>query len=306
MEREIKQLIDGIFSDYTLHFLAYAGGSGGEFLISKLREYSPIYRTKPESSYISGSNKTILNMNQFLTVIYFSRLDDGNLEDLKNLLLTEILRMGDGDIDKTRSLVESTRNLLNKNKPNLCKLHLTSNSYFDKTNTWSLYVDNANSFNYINRLRFIKVFKNKWSIDQIVENYKINYKKKDKLHLLDDLAIWASDKGISELEEIYLPCIFIDNIYKNFKNYDELMSHSPDMLYKTYHKELDLTYEAKENFYSDMSAKSNKIYFSRLLEPGYLESIFDITDPGFRKDLIGWHENNLRLLHEHNLDHDII
>lgn len=304
---EIKQHVDNIFNDYVLHYLSYEGGSGGEFLVTKLRQYAPAYRTENTSTYLNNSNKTILAINHLLTVIYFSRLDNGNLQDIKDLIIKELCRIANNDPAEVIKLIESTRDILTTDYANLCKLHLTKNSYFDQSNTWTLYVDCQNSFNYIKRLRFLKVFNNKWEVDLILDNYKINYwKDAEKIHILDNFTTWIKNKGIKELEEIYVPCIFYENISNDFKSYDQLLSITPTELYKRYSETLDSTYELKKDFYDETSANTNRINISRLFEKNYLEDFFQITDSNFRADLLEWHVKNLRLLNAHGLDHHII
>jgi hypothetical protein len=293
-EQAVRQCITDIFDQYTLHYLAYQGGSGGEFLISKIRQYSEIYNTKNTSSTVESTNRTILQMNHFLSVIYFSRLHNGNLRDIKDLIFTELSRIANGDLNLVLSMIDSTNSILIPNKANLCKLHLTSNSYFNKENTWSMYIDNKDSFDYVNKLRYLKVFKNKWTIDKIIDNYKINFwKLSDKLDILDKFATWANNKGINEIEEIYIACMFIDHVFSDFENFEKLLSVPADELYLQYSSDLDDSYENRKDFMEETTANTNRIYYSKLLDKGYLEDMFKISNSDFRKDLLEWHDKNM-------------
>jgi hypothetical protein len=293
-EQIARQHIDNIFDQYNLHFLAYQGGSGGEFLISKIRQYSEIYSTDNTSLTVESMNRTILLMNHFLSIIYFSRLNTGNLNDIKDLIFTELCRVANGDLNAVVSMIDDTTSILVPNKPNLCKLHLTSNSYFNKENTWSVYIDNKDSYDYISKLRYLKVFKNKWSIDKIVDNYKINFwKLGDKLELLDQFSNWAQYKGITEVEEIYVACMFLDQVFSDFKNFNELLAVPADELYLQYATDLDDSYENRKDFLDSATVNTNRIYYSKILDNGYLEDMFKINDSNFRKDLLEWHHKNL-------------
>ena len=293
-EQIVRQRIDDIFDQYTLRYLAYQGGSGGEFLISKIRQYSEIYNTDNTSMTVESMNRTILLMNHFLSIIYFSRLHDGNLTDIKDLIFTELCRVADNDLNRVIPMIDDTKSILITNKPNLCKLHLTSNSYFNKENTWSIYIDNNDSYDYISKLRYLKVFKNKWSIDKIVDNYKINFwKLGNKLDMLDQFSTWTLNNGITEIEEIYIACMFLDQVFSNFKNFEELLSVPADELYLQYATDLDDSYDNRKDFLDNATVNTNRIYYSKLLDNSYLEDMFKINDSNFRKDLLEWHHKNL-------------
>lgn len=293
-EEQIKQYINAIFEQYPLHYFAYNGGSGGEFLITKLRQYSNIYKTDADAFTLNATNRTILQVTPFLSAIGFSRLDDGNLDDIKNLIFSELFRVSEGDLHKVVEIINSTRRMLVTNKPNLCKLHLTTNSYFNKSNTWSIFIDNKESFNYINKLRFLKVFNNKCSLDLIVNTYKMNFwKLGSKLNTLDEFAAWAKSIGINEIEEIYIACMMSDYIFPDFKDFKELLSIPTTELYYKYINYLDGPYENNIQFFHKTTINTNRIYFSKLFEKGYLEEMFQITNDEFHKDLLEWHHKNL-------------
>jgi hypothetical protein len=293
-EQIVRQHIDDIFDQYTLHFLAYQGGSGGEFLISKIQQYSEIYNTNTTSTTVESTNRTILQMNHFLSIIYFSRLHTGNLNDIKDLIFTELSRIANGNVDSIISMIDSTKSIIVPNKANLCKLHLTSNSYFNKENTWSIYIDNKESFEYVCKLRYLKVFKNKWEIPSIVDNYKINFwQLGDKLDLLDKFSACTQHRCITEIEEIYVACMFIDHVFHDFDSIDDLLLVPADELYLRYSKDLDDTYENRKDFLNDSTVATNRIHYSKIFEAGYLEDMFKITDSNFRRDLLEWHNKNM-------------
>lgn len=301
-EQQLKQQINDIFDQYALNYLAYNGGSGGEFLITKLRQYSNIYKTDADALILDKTNRTILHVTPFLSTIGFSRIDNGNLEDIKNLIFNELLRISAGDLNEAIKIINDTRPMLITDKPNLCKLHLTTNSYFNKTNTWSIFIDNKESYNYINKLRFLKVFNNKSSVDSIVDTYKINFwKLGSKLTILDEFAAWATGVGITEIEEIYISCIFSDLIFPDFKDFKELLSISSNELYCKYIHCLDGPYENNIQFFHDTTVNTNRIYYSKLFEKGYLEEMFQITDNSFSKDLLEWHHTNLEAVSKSDL-----
>jgi len=293
-EQQLKQQINDIFAQYQLHYLAYNGGSGGEFLITKLRQYSNIYKTDADALRLDENNRTILHVTPFLSAIGFSRLDNGNIEDIKNLIFKELLRVSAGDLNEAIKIINGTRPMLVTDKPNLCKLHLTTNSYFNKTNTWSIFIDNKESYTYINKLRFLKVFNNKSSVDSIIDTYKMNFwKLGSKLTILDEFSTWSKSVGITEIEEIYIACMMSNYIFPDFKNFKELISSTTTELYCKYINYLDGPYENNIQFFHDTTVNTNRIYYSKLFEKGYLEEIFQITNDEFSKDLLEWHHKNL-------------
>lgn len=300
---QLKQYIDDIFNQYSLHYLAYNGGSGGEFLITKLRQYSNIYKTEVDVLTLDKTNRTILHVTPFLSAIGFSRIDNGDLKDIKNLIYKELYRVANGNFDDALSIINFTRTMLVSDKPNLCKLHLTTNSYFNKSNTWSIFIDNKENYKYINKLRFLKVFNNKCSLTSIADTYKMNFwKLTDKLELLDNFITWATSVGINEIEEIYIACLMSDYIFPDFTDFKELLSVPTKDLYFKYINYLDGPYENNTQFFHDTTINTNRIYFSKLFEKGYLEEMFQITDDNFSKELLEWHHKNLDAVSKSGLD----
>ena len=300
---QLKQYIDDIFNQYPLHYLAYNGGSGGEFLITKLRQYSNIYKTEVDVLTLDETNRTILHVTPFLSAIGFSRIDNGDLKDIKNLIYNELYRVANGNFDNAISIINSTQTMLVRDKPNLCKLHLTTNSYFNKSNTWSIFIDNKESYKYINKLRFLKVFNNKCSLSSLADTYKMNFwKLADKLELLDNFIAWATSVGINEVEEIYIACLMSGYIFPDFKDFKELLSVPTKDLYFKYINYLDGPYENNIQFFHDTTINTNRIYFSKLFEKGYLEEMFQVTDDNFSKELLDWHHKNLDAVSKSDLD----
>ena len=300
---QLKQYIDDIFNQYPLHYLAYNGGSGGEFLITKLRQYSNIYKTEVDVLTLDETNRTILHVTPFLSAIGFSRIDNGDLKDIKNLIYNELYRVANGNFDNAISIINSTQTMLVRDKPNLCKLHLTTNSYFNKSNTWSIFIDNKESYKYINKLRCLKVFNNKCSLSSLADTYKMNFwKLADKLELLDNFIAWATSVGINEVEEIYIACLMSGYIFPDFKDFKELLSVPTKDLYFKYINYLDGPYENNIQFFHDTTINTNRIYFSKLFEKGYLEEMFQVTDDNFSKELLDWHHKNLDAVSKSDLD----
>jgi len=301
-EESIRKNIDSIFNEYKLHYISYDGGSGGEFLIAKLRQYSPLYKTNIEYEYYDNNNRTRLPISDFFAILSFSRINNGNLNDLKDLIFRGLYRKSNCNLETVSEMVDYARTLLVKDQPNLCKLHLTSNIYFDKSNTWTIHIDGEEWFDYTKKLRYFKVFEQVSKLKHAINNNKANFWNSPSLSVLDEFNLWAQNKGITEIKEMYMACIMMPEIFKNFSSFEELLNTPSRDLYMTYRSLLDKNYNRKKVFYEEISKNTNRILFSRFFEPGYLEDMFSITDPNFRKELITWHENNLKLISDAGLD----
>ena len=79
----------------------------------------------------------------------------------------------------------------------------------------------------------------------------------------------------------------------------KFFSLKPNELLEQYNVEMTGTYS---KLFTWQQERLNILKMSEFFKSGYLEELFQINDPMFRKELTAWHVRNLELIDEFGLD----
>lgn len=267
-----------------LDYLMFRGGSGGEFISSLIFKYSNTYKNPDVlSSYQNEVNKTEIHYPHFFGVIC-------NLPQ-QNANLTEYFgNTSDED------LIEAEE-FLTKYPRFLIRTHYTNHQLL-LDNTFFLLLDEERWFEYAGLLAALK---NQCSIADIpyifnFRNFKLNKRLSDEELLKTKIVESMQQNGLEKIS------IFqSDILHSSLASIDEVINTSIPMLYQKYKYAIHGDYETYVNAMKRKNVKKI-INFSNIFNKGYLEDIFDVTDPSFHEGLMNWHEKNLNLLQENGID----
>ena len=275
------------------HFLMYRGGSGGEFLISKIYQYSEKYKNaNPNQWSITDVNKTKIRHPEFFELLL--KIPQENKGAFNYLLKHDI---SDEIIDQAEEYLENCGD-----STPLFRCHYINNSHF-LSKSFLVYLDEERWFDYSGLLVSLK---NKYTAEQVVatlEYHKSRYGTVDCdiADVSKNIIDFMNSSDMDKIHELYIYCLGISRITNNLSFFD-ILNMSPAELYFKYKAAVMMDYTAYRN---DAVQKSvhKLISYSKYFDRGYLEDMFEISSTVFHDELIGWHENNLALLSENGVDH---
>jgi hypothetical protein len=294
---EFFEVVKDYFNQFPLHYMMYAGGSGGEFISAKINEYSKRYQrvdchTEPDL------NRTILKNNLFLSTITFCRSRTDDPDDIYRLMVKEM-------IDRKETLEFSLRKTkeVADNRLFLYRVHLAKNPFFNKTNTWGLMLDNEDWWQYSNYMRHIKVYGRVASRELVLENLQLFFKfTETEQARFDELNSILDQRGEQTIKEGHAQIIVNDKLFAEVGDIKQVLSMSNlDML--PVYKLLYGTWERRGSFIRETLQDVNHINLSMLFEPGYVSSMFDIQDEtNFLAEMKNWHKTNILLMEKSGFD----
>ena len=101
---------------------------------------------------------------------------------------------------------------------------------------------------------------------------------------------------------MHLQCLMHQQI-TNTASLDDIFLKTPKELFETYQRFLNPEWPMRYNYMlTSIRDRVNHINYSNMYVAGYLEDMFDISSSEFHDKLIEWHENNLKLMEQHDFD----
>ena len=303
---DYKQQIKDIFINLPMHFIMYQPGSGGEFLTGLISKYSNRYY--PTDTVKTEANRWRLKTSNYL----FQRIIETAQQHPYDCLTFNDL------IDKTiETLLQNNTNLhdeivqsstINHDKINLFRLHKSFNEFFTKENTFLLKLD-ARWLTYSLNLFFIKVHQRQFIKftkefnDEIQRNIKL---VPGTINNLSDMIAFLKTSDIQTVSYAKIAVARLSKSPITTLDMDKFLRLSPKDVYHNYAK-LYMPYpkNGEAICLTDMEKLSNNttvIDYNKIFTKGYLEEIFDISDNEFHTELIQWHEDNLKLMQEFEMD----
>ncbi len=305
---DYKQQIKDMFSKLPMHFIMYYPGSGGEFLTGLISKYSDRYYptnvVKTESNRWRLKTRTHL-FEKIIETAQRHPYDCLTLDDLIDKTI-ETLLQNNINLHEEIELVQSLIN--NHDKINLFKLHQSFNEFFTKENTFLLKLD-ARWLTYSLNLYFIKVHQQQFV--KFTKEFNDEIQKNMKLvpSTINNLPGMLKFLITSDIKTVSYAKIAVARLSKSTKttlDMDKFLRLSPKDVYHNYAK-LYMPYpkNGEAICLRDMEKLSNNITvidYNKIFNKGYLEEMFDIQGDEFHTELIQWHEDNLKLMQEFEMD----
>lgn len=270
----------------NINYLMFRGGAGGEMLTSLIYKYSNTYKNNIESRYQDDINKTSINYHRLFAEITNLPQQNVSMSDLSARVLEE-------DIVEAESFLESNKNFL-------IRLHyinyrpILNRSYF-------LLLDDERWFDYAGLL---VSFKNMFTKTEALnclqsQDRKFGRELKEKELAMEKISEYMLKNNTDRISSIKLHLI-----HTNFSEIDEILETG---ILELYNKHKEFIHGKFDIYLNRMSAKPVKkiVNYSNIFKRGYLEEIFDISNPSFHEELVQWHAGNLKLLSENGIDAEI-
>lgn len=291
------ELIRDVLLNYPQHYIMYRGGSGGEFLVDLISEYSHKFRKiEKDRKSATSLNRTQLHLPEFYQIVSMVGTDKADINDL----IFDIQKL---HIIKNINIKESASNaidfLTKSNRIPILRTHFSRNLYFNKHNTHMILIDTPDWYAYREMLLFLKTNKTFecTSRKEIEDVFRYELETSNNTDRLNDAIDWAVKNNISLISNIHAEVIAATNI-----PFTDILRESPAQVFKKYNH-IDNSFLDYYNFYEPkLRNQVNTIEYSKFFNKGYLEDMFDISSSEFHDKLIEWHENNLKLMMEHNFD----
>ena len=300
------ELIKHILYDYPINYLMYPGGAGGEFLSNLICNHSSMFK-KFNKVKVNEYNRTLIEMPKFFKIISLIRIRQ-NSESIDYIVETIKNQQKLLNYDFTELISEAIE-YLSDSLPPLVRCHMSRHSYFFK-NTYCLLPNNELWYSYSQKLLFIKVLNRYYTCNSEQDKieffrYEIAaYANKPNIYkFLNEGLEWVIKNNIDNLSDLHLYAITtMENIPELSINY--IFSSKLIDLYNI----LNDKYDSFNNFYDYFepyyrNVPTIKILYTKLFEKGYLEDIFNIQGNEFHNQLISWHETNLELMSNNNIDY---
>jgi len=304
------ELILKTLCNYSVYYLMFGGGAGGEFMSNLISKHSNKFRKNVSNNVtVTPQNRTLVELPKFFHLVYHCNLTyTSSMSDLINVLKTKHDFLGYNIKDTIEQAIDY---LEQDNKPPLLRCNILSNSYFNKENTYLICADNEKWYTYAGCLLFIKDIsvavhcQSEADIIKFFEHDRSRYINDAKLSGLLNAALdWIIKNEISIMYPIQLDVITYMRYDKTI-TFDEIFKSSPIELYNKYFYKIMGNFESYSN-YQIPSLKERGvtiINYSMIFVKGYLEEIFDIdSDSEFHDQLIDWHEKNLSLMAVYGFD----
>ena len=291
----------------TQNWLQFPGGSGGEFFALLISKYSPIYESLTNITTVNSDNRTLIELPKFFKMMASVPALDGDLTNLCEGIIrdSKILRL---DLDK--ELVIAEKFILDKKY--LLRIHYSFNDYFTKQNTFAIIPDSVQWLEYTSLMCVIKAGGYRMN-HELASMYFDEYtiKRGTDRKKYDDALTWMIQNNQSEIYFGHIQCIeYMDEIggYKDvfamslkdiYNFFANKINNNIDVPWcQVYHPEFIPQTQAL------LTSRMNIIDYTKIFEKGYLEDMFNITDPEFYNELIAWHTKNLSLIESHGFNTD--
>ena len=304
---DYKQQIKDIFTNLPMHFIMYQPGSGGEFLTGLISKYSNRYSSSKVVKI--GSNRWQLETKNHLFQKFVETVQRYPYDCLSftNLVDKTIEELSQNNIS-LHNEIELVQSLNDHDKINLFRLHPTFNEFFTKENTFLLKID-SRWLTYSLNLSFIKIQQRQFV--KFTKEFDNEIQKNMNLVFgtINNLQDMVNFLKTSDIQTVSLAKIEVAKQSKStikISDMDKFLRLSPVDVYQEYAKKyMPYPKNGKSLFLRDMEKLSNTttvIDYNNIFTKGYLEEMFDIQGDEFHAELIQWHEDNLKLMQEFEMD----
>ena len=291
------ELIRDVLLNYPQHYIMYRGGSGGEFLVDLISEYSHKFsKIKQDQKSVTSLNRTQLQLPEFYQIVSMVGTDTADINDL----IFDIQKL---HIIKNINIEESASNaiafLTKSDRIPILRTHFSRSLYFNKHNTHMILIDTPDWYAYREILLFLKTNKTLecTSRKEIEDVFRYELETASNTDRLNDAIDWVVKNNISSISNIHAEVIAATTI-----PFADILCESPAQVFKKYNH-IDNSFLDYYNFYEPkLRNQVNTIEYSKFFNKGYLEDMFDISSSEFHDKLIKWHENNLKLMEQHDFD----
>jgi hypothetical protein len=273
----------------------FRGGSGGEFLISKIYQYSNKFKN---INYIKKDDE-IGNKTRIFYPAFYERLF--TVPQQQPLILSHLLKLVDSNmLDEVEVYLE---NYINYTPLHRC--HFINSNYFIKR-SFLIFLDEERWSDYGGLLACIK---NRTSRLDLEPSLTFNYNRYKTLPyndlaevdtIIKQVVEYLDSNNLDSISEIYARCL-INKKITDVDSADTVLNMPVGELYYKHRYSLAGTYSDYRQIANLPFLKI--VNYSKYFEKGYLEDIFEIDSTTFNDELIEWHEKNLELLSEYNIDY---
>lgn len=299
-ELEIEKMVADLkrfFKRFPIDYMMYPGGTGGEFISAKINEYSRKYQrldyhTEPDL------NRSIVSNTQMLSSITFCRSNTDDPDDIYRLMIKEMLERNETleySISKIYNLVQ--------NRKFMFRVHLASNPFFNTDNTWGLYTDKEEWWEYSNYMRHIKVYGRVAPKELVLDSLRLFFKLTDtEKARFEEFTSLLEERGMTTVKEGHAQIITNDKLFKEVGDIKAVLEMSNlDMM-----PVFNLLYgkwEIKSDVNKKMLKNVNVINLSEIFNQGYLSNMLDIAqEHAFLAELRNWHKTNVILMKRNGFD----
>ena len=290
------------------HWLQFPGGAGGEFFANLISKYSTEYEDLLSDTVVNEYNRTMISLPKFYKLMASVPAERGNMEDLCNGVIRDakILKL---DLDQ--ELENAAKYIDYGNKKYLIRVHYSINDYFNTQNSWAIVPDTSMWIEYVSILKVLKAGSFKMNLEHTAIYFDEYVTKRGCDREQYDKALqWITDNLNGE--HIYFGYIVCIEYLDEIGGYENLFSMSLVDIYNFfYNKALEKKHVPWSPIYSPefgnwskkfLQDKITIIEYSKIFEPGYLGSFFNIDNKEFDAELLSWHDTNLKLIEAHGFD----
>ena len=261
------------------------GGEGIEFF-SHLFSQPPHF--KQFAADLSLLNRTSVIISKFFDILASTIMyDSSDINQLAYTLSNKIFENRDDILSEAENLI---------NNRYVFRMHFNNNSFFNSDNTYYIFLDKFEWFEYKWAMWFEKVWTYSVGMDNVDNIYQhriIRPKLENNQKLISNfekLRAMIDEQKPRSLTEGYFSFLdFIDEIPKDYLNIPirELINLAKNRVneesYESYLKKVD-------------TSSALKVKFSDILHNGAFEKLFNTTDPSITEKISSWHSKNLQLM----------
>jgi hypothetical protein len=299
-EEDFEKMVNDLkrfFKRFPLDYMMYPGGTGGEFISAKINEYSKKYQridyhTEPDL------NRSMVANTQMLSSITFCRSNSDDPDEIYKLMIKEMLDRNETleySISKIYSLVQ--------NRKFMFRVHLAKNPFFNTSNTWGLYADKEEWWDFSNCMRHIKVYGRVAPKDLVMDSLRLFFKfTESEQERFDELTSIINERGITMIKEGHAQIITNDKLFKEVGDIKTVLEMSNLDMMPVYQL-LYGKWEIKSKVNKSMLENVNMINLSQIFDKGYLSDMLDIDQEHFfLAELKNWHKTNVILMKRNGFD----
>ena len=195
----------------------------------------------------------------------------------------------DSSIEQVKLFLKTT------DKLQLLPQSIINNSYFNKNNTYYIFTDKYEWYEYMANIEYSTT----WQTVVPITNFDWVIQFRKSFNILQGISTSAYDrlfelvktKNLISLKEGYI--VYLQLVSPDYDLTDYLDTPLID-LFNRYKLLLPTKYEEYKNKIAEMNFMNNVnvIEYSKLFNPDYLQTMFTITDDRFYTALIEWKNNN--------------
>lgn len=301
----MKQRIKRILENDKIRWLIYPGGAGGEFLNLLINKYAEDYYDYSSAAFNKFGNNKVNRYSVYTPVLFEPLIGSdvifGGIDEISEF----IEKFHISKNRKIADIVEEFERFLElSNKKYLIRMHPKGNAYFLDSRSYVISMNTANDVRYITSLVVLKIkgtdHCHTYSKDQLISRiqFLLNTTTKYK-PLLNDLLSQAQALQVEAINSTIYSSLCETNLRYIQQIPDFLNSGTKIMdliLNEAFSTTDELILQQVHSKNKWILPPATEIKFERILEKGYLESFFGITNAGFRKELLEWDYRNRYLI----------